>query len=152
MQFHIPLLGLAMEVVQSGLTSSIALAMKVTCWTVLIVRLEFLVTVTMVMMLVFSVQVHRAFNTLLWRDMLFTSHISLSVAITTPVCCENGDIRLVNGSVINEGRVEICYDNQWGTACDDSFSSPEATVVCRQLGYSTVGEPHAYIIRYRVWI
>ena len=73
--------------------------------------------------------------------MLFTSHISLSVAFTTSVCCKNGDIRLVNGSVANEGRVEICYDNQWGTACDDSFSSPEATVVCRQLGYSTVGEP-----------
>ena len=82
--------------------------------------------------------------------MLFTSHISLSVAFITPVCCKNGDIRLVNGSVASQGRVEICYDNQWGTVCDDSFSSPEATVVCRQLGYSTVGEPHACIIRYRV--
>ena len=58
----------------------------------------------------------------------------------TPVCCNDGDIRLVNGSVAREGRVEICYNNQWGTVCDDLFGSPEAKVICRQLGYSTVGE------------
>ena len=63
-----------------------------------------------------------------------------SAPATTPVCCNDGDIRLVNGSVANEGRVEICYDNQWGTVCDDFFDSPEAKVICRQLGYSTVGK------------
>ena len=36
--------------------------------------------------------------------------------------------------------MEICYDNQWGTVCDDSFGSPEAKVICKQLGYSTVGK------------
>ena len=65
---------------------------------------------------------------------------TLSASATTPVCCNNGDIRLVNGSVANEGRVEICYDNQWGTVCDDFFDSPEAKVICKQLGYSTVGK------------
>lgn len=49
--------------------------------------------------------------------------------------CEDGAIRLVNGATDNEGRVEICFDNHWGTICDDSFDAPEATVVCRQLGY-----------------
>ena len=60
----------------------------------------------------------------------------------TSVCCNDGDIRLVGGSVAREGRVELCYLNQWGTVCDDSFSSPEAMVVCRQLGYSPLGEHH----------
>jgi len=58
---------------------------------------------------------------------------------TTPICCNDGDIRLVGGSVSREGRVEVCYSNQWGTVCDDFFGSSEATVVCRQLGYSTYG-------------
>ena len=53
--------------------------------------------------------------------------------------CSNGDVRLVNGRVPNEGRVEICKGNVWGTVCDDYFSTPEATVVCRQLGYLEAG-------------
>ena len=53
--------------------------------------------------------------------------------------CSIGDIRLVGGGVPNEGRVEICMNNVWGTVCDDGWGSTDATVVCRQLGYSTIG-------------
>ena len=54
-------------------------------------------------------------------------------------CGDEGDIRLVNGQSALEGRVEICFGNQWGTVCDDSWSSRDASVVCRQLGFLAEG-------------
>ena len=54
--------------------------------------------------------------------------------------CENGDIRLVTsdgdtGEDVMSGRVEMCWDDRWGTVCDQGWSDNDATVVCRELGF-----------------
>ena len=54
--------------------------------------------------------------------------------------CTTGELRLAGGNIANEGRVEVCIKNLWGTVCDDSWGSTDATVVCQQLGFSTESE------------
>ena len=46
------------------------------------------------------------------------------------------DIRLVGGKYLWEGRVEIFLHGVWGTFCDDGAYTNDASVVCRQLGYT----------------
>lgn len=50
--------------------------------------------------------------------------------------CDNGAVRLAGGETPNEGRVEICVNNQFGTICDDSWDNLDAAVICGQLGFS----------------
>ena len=55
--------------------------------------------------------------------------------------CEEGDLRLIGGSTINQGMVEVCKNETWGNICSTNrqWGQPEANVTCRQLGFSQHG-------------
>ena len=53
--------------------------------------------------------------------------------------CQDSSIRLVNGRIPSEGRVEVCYNDHWGTVCHDHWEVEESSVVCRELGYPENG-------------
>ena len=59
--------------------------------------------------------------------------------------CEDGEVRLSGGVVDDQnftmdGRVEICFNNAWGSVCNNSFRIIDAQVACNQLpGFNREG-------------
>ena len=73
-------------------------------------------------------------------------HVNVAMQVTS-ANCSDGDVRLVDGSVDYEGRVEVCINRVWGTVCSTTsrytyytyWDLSEAKVVCRQLGHQELG-------------
>ena len=68
--------------------------------------------------------------------MIFFFHLATKVGVTT---CKTGEIRLVGGSVHNEGQMEICINGVWGAVCLYYWNSFSAKLICKQLGYQDYG-------------
>ena len=63
-------------------------------------------------------------------------------------CTDNGrDVRLVDGTTLHEGRLEVCVNSSWITVCDENWKYRNVRVVCRQLGYREEGKDSESIYR-----
>ncbi|XP_019848942.1 PREDICTED: deleted in malignant brain tumors 1 protein-like [Amphimedon queenslandica] len=67
----------------------------------------------------------------------------ISLNCYEPTGCEEGTVRITDGLIENEGRLEVCVGGVWGSVCDDGWDKTDAHVVCQQLGFSEL-EPEAY--------
>eukprot|EP01012_Entosiphon_sulcatum_P059858 TRINITY_DN8448_c0_g1_i1.p1 TRINITY_DN8448_c0_g1~~TRINITY_DN8448_c0_g1_i1.p1 ORF type:complete len:1989 (+),score=221.56 TRINITY_DN8448_c0_g1_i1:23-5968(+) len=62
----------------------------------------------------------------------------------TPLPTQPARVRLAGESRLR-GRLEVLYNGEWGSVCDDFFSLRSAAVVCSELG---LGDAVEYIYRY----
>ena len=56
-------------------------------------------------------------------------------AVNVTFICNTGEIRLVGGTTQLEGRVEVCFNNEWGTVCDEGWDDMDAAVTCSLRGF-----------------
>ena len=61
-------------------------------------------------------------------------------------------MRLADGLIDNEGRVEVCVNGVWGTVCDQGWDKTDAHVVCQQLGHPELGMQDKTIINCHIII
>ena len=82
------------------------------------------------------------FNTIIY---FFEFHLYVlliyvfSIASTTIRSCTHGELRLVGGPNIRQGRLEICVNKAWGSVCSSGFFDEDAAVACAQMNFEREG-------------
>lgn len=76
--------------------------------------------------------------------------VCFPVEISTPNAnCTTGEVRLMIGtelSINGSGRLEVCFNDAWGTVCETSFDHIDAAVACGQIsGFQTFGMSILYL-------
>lgn len=61
------------------------------------------------------------------------------------VLCAENSLQLVGGTIASEGRIEACINETWGTICDNRWTTTDANIACRELGFVDRGT-YVYIL------
>ena len=67
--------------------------------------------------------------------MLLLTYIQQTAENTVASNCSDWDLRVVDGSNVREGRVEVCFNRAWGTICNDNYGVADAQVLCLELKF-----------------
>lgn len=72
----------------------------------------------------------------------------LSYCAEENTSCENGAVKLVDGTDYSNGRIEICRYRTWGALCSNEYDEDTAKVICRQLSmdYNPNGKYPLYCV------
>ncbi|XP_045158143.2 uncharacterized protein LOC123524190 isoform X2 [Mercenaria mercenaria] len=68
-----------------------------------------------------------------------SEHMSTLKDHISELCGANPEIRLGDSRVVKNGRagrVEVRYNDQWGTVCNDGFGAIDAKVACKMAGFT----------------
>lgn len=68
-----------------------------------------------------------------WESSVCTKQTLIGATQTDTV--KSGELRLTDGLTRYEGRVEMYWNSEWRTLCNDGWDESDAKVVCRQLNY-----------------
>ena len=60
--------------------------------------------------------------------------------ILEPGECLEGSVRLADGDISQEGRLEVCLGGVWGSVCGDGWDQTDAYTLCQQLDLGEGGE------------
>ena len=63
----------------------------------------------------------------------------IAASTVEPSNCTDYDVSLAEGATANEGKIKVCLNHFWGTVCDGYLDTTDASVLCRQLGFPSLG-------------
>ncbi|XP_070557234.1 uncharacterized protein [Ptychodera flava] len=82
---------------------------------------------------------------------------SLTCTSSAGVICKS-KVRLVGGTTPYEGNLQVYYNDEWGSVCDDGWDINDAKVACRELGFPnlarsiTIGSYYGFHRNGPVWM
>ncbi len=54
--------------------------------------------------------------------------------------CNDGEIQFTYSGIAGRGVVEVCINGNWNNLCGRNFGKTDASILCRQLGFSYNGK------------